>query len=209
MLTSIARVFKSRLLKLQQFGKDRSGVAAVEFGLIVPVLLVMMLGAIELSRAVVMARRFNTATAMASDLVAREQTITAADLQGVAAAVSTSWSPYDQNSLQMQVLQVRKASNTATQKSPGTIYVDWQQKLFSGAVPNGKNDNDPYVLTDPNMLSNGSSTLIVNATYTFTSLFGASVAGMTPTMSWTSSSSHTPRQLCVDFWANNCLPKWE
>ena len=209
MLTIMTRRLKARLAKLKQFGKDPSGIAAVEFGLIVPVLLIMMLGAIELSRAVVMARRFNTATAMASDLVAREQTITDPDLQGVAAAVATAWSPYDQTSLQMQVLQVRKASDQATLKSPGAIYVDWQYPLFSGAVPNGKARNDPYVLSDPNMISKGSSTLIVNATYTFTSLFGASVPGMTPTMAWASSSSHTPRQLCVDYGGFNCIPQLE
>jgi Flp pilus assembly protein TadG len=205
----LSRAFRAPLSKLAKFSADHSGIAAVEFGLIVPVLLIMMLGAIELSRAVVMARRFNTATQMASDLIAREQQMDNAGLQGVANAVTTLWTPYDQTTLQMQVLQVRRASDQATKKTPGSIYVDWQYVMFPGAVPNKKNDNDPYVLSNPSMLSNGGSTLIVNATYTFTSLFGAAVAGMTPTMPWTSSSSHTPRLLCVDYRNDNCLPKWE
>lgn len=209
MLSKVSRRLSAKLTKLRDFAADRSGIAAVEFGLIVPVMLIMMLGCIELSRAVVIARRFNLVTAMASDLTAREQTITTGDLQGIANAVSTVWQPYDQTSLQMQAIQVRRASNTATAKAPGTIYVDWQYKMFPGAVPNAVVDNQTYVLSDPNMLSNGGSTIIFNATYTFTSLFGASVAGMSPTMKWASTSSHTPRQTCVDYWQTNCLPKWE
>jgi Flp pilus assembly protein TadG len=68
---------------LKRAGRDEKGVAAVEFGLIAPVLLLMLVGTIEVSRAVSMDRRFGTVTSMVADLVAREKTITSGDVNSI------------------------------------------------------------------------------------------------------------------------------
>ena len=62
------------------------GVAAVEFGLLAPLLVVMLVGTYEVSRAISMDRRFNTITSMVGDLVSREQDMGDSQSENVATA---------------------------------------------------------------------------------------------------------------------------
>ncbi len=162
----------------------------------------MLMGAIEYSRAVVMARRFNLVTATISDLVARDDFEDDTTMIGLKNAMTTIWAPYDATSLKLNVVAVRQAALNATKRAPQSNYVYWGTLLpdmidqprcadYSG-IPAG-------------MLSPGNSTIIVNATYTYKTLFGIKVPGMTTTtQSWTSSSSHSPRNLCVGWQTPNC-----
>lgn len=189
-------MFLSRLTKrhsIPGFISDNRGIAAVEFALIVPVLLVMMLGSIEVGRAVVMARKFNYITAMASDLIARETTMSDAALTGVATAVQTAWAPNSLATLRMEVVAARSAGAASTNPAAGSTYVDWSFGLI-GTGPRAQ--CSPYA-TPANMLAVGASSIFVNATFTYTTLFGAAVPGFSATMPWTASSAHAPRNLCV------------
>ena len=69
---------------------DKRGVAAVEFAYIAPILLVMLMATFELSRAVSIDRRLNSVSAMASELVAREEQIDAEDLKNIIVRSTTS-----------------------------------------------------------------------------------------------------------------------
>ena len=207
-------MFISRLLPLKharRMGSDTSGVAAVEFALIAPLCLVMLLGAIEYSRAVLMARRFQLITAMASDLIAREDAMDDTKIQGIEAAVRTVWAPYDAGTLNLKVIAVRAAADTAPRMAPGNRYVYWSKALIppSGTPPYAPGSN--YADTSlAGMLSNGASTILVNSTYTFQTLFGTRAPGMTgATMAWTASSSHAPRNLCVGYPTANCSTSYE
>lgn len=191
---------------LNIFKMDRSGVAAVEFALIAPVAMIMMMGTVELGRAVVTARRFNLVTAVISDLVARENTMSTADLDAIATAAQTIWSPYDQTTLKFQVMQIRKATLAALKIAPNTIYVDWAYSYFSASVPS---QCSVYTETSipSNMLATGAAIIIVNGSYTYKPLFGTQLPfATTANWSWTSSSSHSPRQVCTDYNKTNCLP---
>jgi Flp pilus assembly protein TadG len=185
------------------FGSDISGTAGIEFALIAPIALMMLLGAIEYSRAVVMARRFNLVTATISDLVARDDYEDANTMLGLQNAVTTIWSPYKMATLDMKVIAVRQAALNATKRAPQSNYVYWAQPLATAtAAPAQCSD---YTGLPAGMLSPGNSTIIVNSTYTYTTLFGIKVPGMTTTtQNWTSSSSHAPRNLCVGWGTANC-----
>jgi Flp pilus assembly protein TadG len=202
---SILRFVPTRLS--QRFVGDDKGIAAVEFAMIVPIMLVMLLGTIELSRAVVMSRRLNYVTAMASDLIARADSMTDSDMTGIETVVKTAWSPYPLSTLKLQVVAVRAASTGSTLKTPGATYVDWTYSLLGAPVPG---DNTPYTLP-ANMLSNGATTIVVNTTYTYATLFGGSIPGVTINSAWTATSSHTPRNLCVQRPPTrpDCLSKYE
>jgi Flp pilus assembly protein TadG len=202
-------MFLSRLIKrypIGRFSADNRGIAAVEFGLIVPVLLIMMLGSIEIGRAVVTARKFNYVTAMASDLIARETTMSDAALTGVATAVQTAWAPNTLATLRMEVVAARSAGASSTSPAPGSTYVDWS----FGLIGTGARAQCSAYATPANMLAIGSSTIFVNASFTYTSLFGAAVPGMSASMPWTASSAHAPRNLCVQRPPRtNCLSQCE
>jgi Flp pilus assembly protein TadG len=208
MILAISNRIERLRLKVRSYMVDPSGVAAVEFGLIVPFLMIMFLGSVEYSRATMYARRFNLATAMASDLIAREYLLDDADLAGVARAVDTVWGSYDNlASLKLQVLHVRQAGNLATKKPPGTTYSEWSYSIRGApSIPACQN----YTLPVANMLQNGNSVLVVNGTYTYRTLFGLSAPGITSAnMNWTATSSHAPRDLCVAYNKANCVTNCE
>lgn len=58
-------------VRLSQFGRDPTGVAAVEFALILPVLLLLYVGSIEASALITADRRINIISGTVGDLVAR------------------------------------------------------------------------------------------------------------------------------------------
>src|SRR5690606_25911079 len=65
---------------LRRFARDVQGVGAVEFAMVAPVLLAMLLGAVEITRAVAIDKRFTVVTSMVADLVARETQLTGDDV---------------------------------------------------------------------------------------------------------------------------------
>jgi Flp pilus assembly protein TadG len=203
-------MFISRLLPYKlakRYGTDTSGVAAVEFALIVPIALAMLLGSIEYSRAVLVARRFNLITSMASDLIAREQTMDDTVLAGIKHGIETVWDPNGLNGLTMNVYQVRAARDTATKKPPGQAYVDWRFQLIGSAPIKAKCENYSISTT---VLPPGAVTVIVQSTYTYTTLFGTQAPGISSSsIDWSSTSSHSPRNLCVDYNKTNCLSTCE
>jgi Flp pilus assembly protein TadG len=66
---------------LIRFGADRSALAALEFALIAPMMLLLTLGAFELNEAYSASRRVNTVAGSIADLVGRELSVTDAELE--------------------------------------------------------------------------------------------------------------------------------
>ncbi len=193
----------------KRFGRDKRGVAAVEFALIAPIALAAMLGSIEYSRAVITARKFHLVTAMVSDLIAREDSMDPAKMIGMENAVRTVWGTNPLATLQLQVVAVRAASSPPgpLNRPAGQTYVYWSYPLLTATSPYVAGTLYPL---PANMLAPGTSTIVVNASYTYRTLFNTGVPGMTgTTMNWTSTSSHAPRNLCVGFPTSNCTSTLE
>ena len=202
-------MFLTRFLptsRLRRFGRDTKGTAGLEFAMITPLALVMSLGAIEYSRAVLISRRFNLVTATLSDLIARDTVENPQTMQGLQHAAETIWSPFDKTSLVFQILDVRQGATGGKKAGQNYVYWPWTMTLDgSSGVSQTYAQCANYAGLPANMLSPGSSTIVVNASYTFKTLFGATIVGLpNPTQSWTSSSTHSPRNLCVGWVANNC-----
>jgi Flp pilus assembly protein TadG len=194
------------------FVANTSGTAGLEFALIFPFAMLLLLGAIEVSRAVVMARRFNLLAATISDLVARDPMETDASFVGLKYAAETIWAPYDKATLALQVLNVRKSSTTTVKMAKSTDYVDWSKDLPIGINPLPAATYakcTPYVGLPTNLLTPGTSTILVTASYSFKTLFGLEVPGLGTGQNWKTLSAHTPRNMCVYYNAPNCVPLCE
>jgi Flp pilus assembly protein TadG len=72
---------------LQRFARDRRAVAVVEFALVLPVILVMYLGMVEITRAVSNSRKVTLLARTLSDLTARGAVPSMADIFAASAAV--------------------------------------------------------------------------------------------------------------------------
>lgn len=112
------------------FKRDTRAVSAVEFALVLPFLLVLYLGGIEISQAVSINRKITLVSRTVSDLVAQsDETITEGEIQGIFAAADAIMAPYSANNVRITVSSIVITDGQATvgwsrqknstQRSPG------------------------------------------------------------------------------------------
>lgn len=112
----------------RRFGADRKGVAAVEFALVVPVLLVLYMGTIEVSDLIAVDRRVNVIAGTMGDLVARsEACISNTEISDYFKASEGIIVPYSKTGL-MQAVHFLSVS------SGGVATVSWSQAYNGGTT---------------------------------------------------------------------------
>lgn len=113
---------------IQRFRASQSAVAAVEFALILPVLLLLYLGIVEASRAISYDKRVVTSTSAMGDLVARSQgSISIAQLNDFFEAARIIIAPYSAASLSQVVTSVYVDDD-------GDTSVRWSRGYNGGVV---------------------------------------------------------------------------
>ncbi|MCC7016550.1 MAG: pilus assembly protein, partial [Rhodospirillales bacterium] len=139
--------------------RDTSGAVAVEFALILPVLITMIMGTIELTNFLTAQRKILAAAQTISDLISQETDVTSTDLDDLIAAGKMVLRPMNTSLLSVGVASVRfDASSTPS--------VDWTHSLSGGAVANAT------TLATPVAQAN-SSVIIVYASYSYTPITGS------------------------------------
>lgn len=91
------------------FRRDRCGVAALEFALILPVILLLYLGGAEVTQTIIASRKATLVARALSDLVAQLPSgseLTDADLANVFAAGGAIMSPFSTSTLRMTITSV-------------------------------------------------------------------------------------------------------
>lgn len=184
-------------LKLQAISRMRaflfesSGVAAVEFAFIAPLLMLMTFGTFEISRALMVNKRFQRATAMIGDLVAREKQIgssptdASTTLGGMLVSAEHVMEPFSATPLQIAITQLRASSTDAT-----VTKVEWAWSYHSAEISNcGVVKSMP----DQNMISKGDAAILVEAKYTYTPLLANIVPGIAQSMTWSDTMTFAPR----------------
>src|SRR6476620_5157065 len=101
------------------FRKDERGAAAVEFALMLPILVTLQLGSVELVRAFEAQRRIAHVAAAMADVISQGRTTTTADLTDAMNAGAVLVSP-----LPTANMGLRISSMTNTN---GVVGVDWTQ----------------------------------------------------------------------------------
>lgn len=81
--------------RIAEWRRDRRGVAAVEFALILPILIAFYLGLTELQPGISIKRKLSLVTRTLADLTTRSSTLATADLKDVFGAATTIMRPYD------------------------------------------------------------------------------------------------------------------
>lgn len=100
----IARKLTGLLVK--RLARDDRGVSAVEFALVLPVLIVIYLGGVELSHTITVDRKVTSAASAVGDLVAQGTIINAAEMKNIFDAAQVILSPYDTTGLKIVVSSV-------------------------------------------------------------------------------------------------------
>jgi Flp pilus assembly protein TadG len=140
---------------------DARGVAAVEFALIVPILILLYFGVVELTQGVMAQQRTAHTSSTIGDLVAQSSSITAAEVDDIFSIGDTIMYPYPTTPLGMRVSSV-------SENAQGVATVVWSRG--SGLTKLAANST----VTDPNLantISPSQSVIIAEAQYTYTSVF--------------------------------------
>jgi Flp pilus assembly protein TadG len=142
----------------RKFGKDRRGVAAVEFALIAPVMVLMYCGLVELCQAMIAERKANHVASAIGDLVTQADTVSTTDLSDIFSIGNTIMSPFPTSTLQMRLTSVTADVN-------GTPKVVWSRAsggLTALAVGQG--------VTMPLTLAAGDSMVMAESKYQYSSV---------------------------------------
>jgi Flp pilus assembly protein TadG len=107
---------------------DRSGIAATEFAVIVPVMLVMFFGTVEFSAGVAVDRKVTLMARTLSDLTSQSTSVSDTDLTGFFAASKGIMTPYSSTPTQSTISELYVV--------PGSLVVKvmWSQ----GSAPRGR-----------------------------------------------------------------------
>jgi Flp pilus assembly protein TadG len=91
---------------IAQFRADRRGTSALEFALLLPVMLTLYVAGTEISNAIAIDRKVTITARTVTDLVSRAGSISTADMSDVLAASAAVISPYVPNNLMVTVSEI-------------------------------------------------------------------------------------------------------
>ncbi len=103
---------------LRRFADEESGVSAVEFAVLLPLMLTLYLGGVEVTQAVSADRKVTLIAHAVADLTAQASGVATADMQNIMTAGSAIAWPYNTANLTMVVSSVLIDAN-------GNATVDW------------------------------------------------------------------------------------
>jgi Flp pilus assembly protein TadG len=98
--------------RLGHFGQDERGVSAVEFAMLLPLMITLYLGSVEISQGVGIDRKVTLTTRTVADLASQVSTINNADMTNLLNASSAVIAPYDVTQLKVTVSLVTIDANS-------------------------------------------------------------------------------------------------
>jgi len=145
------------------FAREERGVSAIEFALIAPAMVAILLGTIEVNLLLTADRKVTQAASAIADLVAQDDVITADEMTDIFTAASTILTPYNAQPLKMRVTSV-------TMNEDGNVEVAWSQAKGMTARSPGSS-----VSTPAGILQANTSIIMAEVTYDYSSLVGSFV----------------------------------
>ncbi|MFZ4809561.1 MAG: TadE/TadG family type IV pilus assembly protein [Hyphomicrobiaceae bacterium] len=155
--------------------RDRCGVAATEFALIVPIMLGVFLAAVELSRAVTVFRRVHEIASSTADLVARsEKNISTADVSDIMQVAGFLMGEYSTTPLTVAVRNVTSAVDDAANTKES-----WKctNPTASGGSANCTCPNTAYALPAAGLVEVNDSVVVTEVSYGYQPLFADLIIG--------------------------------
>jgi Flp pilus assembly protein TadG len=170
-----------------RFARAADGVAAVEFALILPVMLVMYLGLVAVTAGVNTNRKVTLVSRTVSDLVARSSsTLKPAELDVLVRAAATVIAPYDPAGMNVALASVVVKNVAASGATPVLqARVCWSVakeltatgELANGTLPPGWAPNQVIDPIPDGFRNAGSSFLLSTVKKPYSPVIGASITG--------------------------------
>ncbi len=160
------------------FRKSNDGVAAVEFALLLPVLIMMFFGVVESTLALLCRADVSVMASTAADLISQEGSTNPGDLSNVYSAAGTILYPYyDGSSGAKPTIRITSVIYDTTSKSTTSGKVDWTcTQSGSGALnPSSRSIGDTVTFGPPltgqiqALMTTGGSVIIAEVAYNYVS----------------------------------------
>jgi Flp pilus assembly protein TadG len=154
---------------LHRFARDRKGVSAIEFAIILPVMLLLYIGSVELGEGYQVQYQVTETARTVTDLASQYISLNSSTMSSILNASSTIISPYSSSNLTVTVSQVKVNANATN----GTVY-QWSCSL------NGTKRTVGATVTLPTNLQTPTSTIYViygEVSYPFNPPLGGGISG--------------------------------
>jgi Flp pilus assembly protein TadG len=161
MSSAVAKLLQSR----RRLARAEQGAALIEFTLVFPVLIALLLGVVEFSEAFAVSRKLSNAAATVADLVSQETKESDSDLDDIATVADALVAPFSSAKLGLVVSSVVADQNNNTS-------VSWSYAHGAGATR--RTDLKlPAGLTEAK-----SSVIVAETSYQFTPTIGFYLTGV-------------------------------
>jgi len=149
----------------RRFARSRRGVAAIEFAFVLPVMLTVYFGVVEVAQGVMIDRKVTDLNRALADLTAQGTSISDAEISNIFDAAQTIMAPFTSVAPKMAIVSV-------VIDSSGVAKVCWSAQRNSTVPKRG----DTVALPD-NLKIASTSLIMATASYDFTPLIGYLVTG--------------------------------
>lgn len=148
----------------RKFRTSESGISAVEFALIAPVMAIIYFGCIELSLMMTLDRKVTGATASLGDLTARASTVTNADLSDIFEATRMVMQPSDMTQANMRI--------TSLYEDSGDVKVAWSDACARSGSTFDPLTVDNTVTIPANLIPTAGTLIMAEIEYPYNSTIG-------------------------------------
>lgn len=147
--------------------KNKSGVAALEFALIVPFMIALYMGAVEFGQALSADRKVTSVASATADLVAQSQEISQNDIDDIFRISRAVMQPFDDTTLRVIISSVVVDEDNNQSIDWSVSNVDGNAHAQGSQIP-----GMPATITEPN-----TSVIVAEVAYTYTSLVTKYISG--------------------------------
>ncbi|MDF0695746.1 pilus assembly protein [Rhizobium sp. MC63] len=123
--------FTRLALTARQLSRERRGAGAIEFAILFPVLVMLYIGAFEITIGLSVSKRATRAAGSIADLVTQQQSVTKSTLAEMRAVATAIFVPYNSSSLTLKITGI-----TVDASANAKVLWSWAQ---DGSVPYAKN----------------------------------------------------------------------
>jgi len=162
---AIARTIPALYSLVRRFRRDSDGVSAVEFAIVLPFMVTLYLGGVELGNGLAVQFKTTLAARTVADLASQYVTIGSTDASNILGAATTVITPYSSANMVVTLSEV-------TVNNVGKGIVQWSCSLHGTKYPLNTQ------LTMPtNLQTNGITLLFGEVTYPYTPQLGYVITG--------------------------------
>ncbi len=144
--------------RIKEFRNNDKGVALVEFALLLPVMLILLIGTLELSNLLRLDRKVTLAANTAVDLTAQQPSLSDAELADIFRALELSLIPFGEGGLSVGIRSYE------FDPDDGSASVAWTESLAGGVI-------DENMATINSLAVPGQSVVVATAQYVYQPIF--------------------------------------